>query len=350
MVDFAEILDRCVADIQQGRATLASCQAQYPQYAGQLAALLPIADQLTAMPSASLSIEKRRDIQAQLLKRTAERQGERLRRRKPQPAQPVWRRLLSVAVVLMAILGLAGWGVTSASVASLPGDTLYPIKRFSERVTVALTPATGQPDLHVTIAQRRLDEYAGLAARGRFEPPLIVEAATEIGTALSQVESSNTAVPQASVEQVALLAETQLQALSERVAGLSVDQQQEVQSARTMFAASRTRMAELLKTHPVATPSGQLTPTATGTVSPNTPTGTVAGTPQSTGTDTASTVLPTGSVITPTSLVNTPKPKVTPPGLANTPKPKVTPPGQVKTAKPKDPPPAQEKPAKPSKK
>jgi hypothetical protein len=348
MVDFVEILDRCVADIQQGRATLASCQTQYPQYAEQLAVLLPIADQLTAMPAASLSMKKRRAIQAQLLKQAAERRGERLPRRRPQPARPVWRRWLPAAAALMVILGLAGWGVTSASVASLPGDALYPIKQLSEQVVVALTPVEGQPDLHVTLAQRRLDEYAGLAARGQFEPTLIVEAATEIGTALSQIESSG-ATPPASVEQVALLAETQLQALSERVAGLSVDQQQEVQSARTLFAANRARMAELTKTRLDATPSGQLTPTATGTMSPNTPTSTAAGTPQLTGTNsatflpaTASTALPAGSVITSTGRVNTPKPKVTPPGQVKTAKPD-SPPGQDKPSKD---PPGQDKPPK----
>ena len=121
MVDIAEILDRCMADIQQGRATLASCQAQHPEFAEQLATLLPIAAQLPALPSASLSAEKREAIQAQLLKRFGERQPIQLPRR-PQRAQPIWRRLLPVAVAGMMTLGLVGWGVTSASAASLPGE------------------------------------------------------------------------------------------------------------------------------------------------------------------------------------------------------------------------------------
>lgn len=351
MVDFAEILDRCVADIQQGRATLASCQAQYPQQAEQLAALLSIAAQLPALPSTSLSIEQRQAIQAQLLKRAAERQDERLRRRSPQPAQPMWRRWLPAAVAVMVIVSLAGWGVTSASAVSLPGDALYPIKRLSEQVAIALAPVEGQPDLHATLAQRRLDEYASLSARGQFEPTLIVEAATEIGTALSQIESSGAVEYQAVMAQVALQAETQLQALSDRVAGLSFDQQQAVQSARTLFTASRTRMAELMKTRPAATPPGRgSTPTVTATATLNTPTGTATVTLQPTATATAtlppttvSTVSPTGPKITPPGLVNTPKPRVTPPGLVKTPKPKNTPPGHENTPRPKDPPPPKSK-------
>ena len=354
MADFAEILDQCVTDIQQGRATLASCQAQYPQYAEQLAALLSIADQLAAGPAVSLSIDQRQAIQAQLLKRAAERQGEQLRRRRPQPARPVWRRWLPAAAAFMVILSLAGWGVTSASAASLPGDTLYPIKRLSEQAAVALTPTAGLPDLHVTIAQRRLDEYAGLSARGEFQPTLLVEAAAELGTALSQVESSGAVEYQAAMEQVAVLAETQLQTLSDRVAGLPVDQQQAVQSARTLLATSRTRLADLTKTRPAATPPDQLTPTSTGTPVPNTPTRTATVTPPPTATASAtllptlaSTVLPTEPITTTLGLVSTPEPTVTPPGQVNTPKPKVTPPGQVNTPKPKDPPPGQEKPPKP---
>jgi hypothetical protein len=354
MTDFAEILDRCVADVQQGQATLASCLAQYPQYADQLATLLPIAEQLPAMPAASLSTEKRQSIQAQLLKRVTERQAERPGRVIAKPALLVWRRLLPAVFAVMVILSLAGWGVTSASAASVPGDALYPVKRLSEQVAVALAPAEGRPDLHVTLARRRLAEYESLSARGEIEPTLIVEAAIEIDTALSQVESADVATPQVSVEQVALQAETQLQTLANRVAALPVDQQAEVQSARTLFAASRARMAEIMKTHPAATPPGRgdpgrWTPTATGTASLTptgtatlTPTGTATLTPQPTATVTAvptidSPVSPTPPAKTPPGLVKTPpglaKTPNTPPGLVNTPN---TPPGLVdKTPKPK---------------
>ena len=195
--------------------------------------------------------------------------------------------------------------------------------------------------MHVAIAQRRLDEYASLSAHDELEPTLIVEAAAEIGTALDQVESSGVAESQASVEQVTALAETQLQTLSDRVAELSVDQQQEFHSARTMFAANQARMAALMKAHPVASPPGQGTPgkpspTATATASLVPPTSTATATVQPTVTPTETelpevTATPSDPKITPPGLVNTPKPKITPPGLENTPKPKTTPPGLVKT-------------------
>src|SRR5512143_3903972 len=114
MTDFGEILDQCVADIQAGRGTPASCLAQYPEQAEQLTALLAAAVQLPALPSASLSIEKRQAIQAQLLRRAAELQHNRPRQRQS-PHVRLIRRLLPAAAAFMLALSLAGWAVTTAS-------------------------------------------------------------------------------------------------------------------------------------------------------------------------------------------------------------------------------------------
>ncbi len=344
MADFTEILDLCVTDIRAGRTTLDACQARYPQYAEQLSAMLSVAAQLPTLPAASLSAEKRQAIQAQLLKQVAARQSVPVSARRAVPVKPIWRRWLPVMAALVLILSLAGWGVTSASATSLPGEVLYPIKRLSEQVAVALTPAVDLPNLHTVIAQRRLTEYADLSARGELQPALLVEAVAELDTVLSQVEISGTP-PQAAVEQVSRQVEEQLQAVSERVANLSIEQRQSVQLAHTRITATRERMAELMRTHPPAMPPGgpgSVTATATGTsTTTTTPTPTQTGTATTTPEPTASplpTITPNNPAVTPPGLVNTPKPKITPPGLVNTPKPKTTPPGQENTPKPKDPP------------
>ncbi|MBP7688267.1 MAG: hypothetical protein KA765_10180 [Thermoflexales bacterium] len=345
MVDVTEILDLCVTDIRAGRTTLAACLARYPQYAEELSAMLSVATQLPALPAASLSAEKRQAIQAQLLKQAAQRPSVPVPTRRAAPAKPVWRRWLPALAAVVVILSLAGWGVTSASAASLPGDLLYPIKRLSEQMAVALTPAMDLPNLHTAMAQRRLTEYTDLAARGELQPALLVEAVAELDTVLRQAEISGTVPPQAAVEQVSSQVEDQLQAASERVASLSIEQQQAVQLAHTRVTATRERMVELMRAHPPATPpGGPGTATATGT---STTTATATPTPTSTATATLEptasplpTIDPTKPAVTPPGLVNTPKPKITPPGLVNTPKPKTTPPGQEKTVKPKDPPPA----------
>lgn len=335
MTDFAEILDRCIADIRQGRTTLAACQARYPQYAEQLAALLPVAAQLPELPASALSADKREAIRAQLLKQAADRQAQPRPQRKPQAVRPMWWRLLPAAVALLVIVSL-GWGATSASAASLPGDLLYPIKRLSEQAAIILTSPASQPDLHLALAQRRLDEFTGLSARGEVQPALLAEAEAEINVALGQNEhSAEPGLPER-VEQVAQQAEGQLQILSERTASLSVEQQQTIQAAQGLVAVNRARIAELK-----SQPGGHGRPIAT----PQPPTSTATSTPLPTFTATLSptlelTIEPTKPGVTPPGLVKTPKPDNTPPGLVKTPKPDNTPPGLERTPKPsKEPPP-----------
>ncbi len=335
MADVTEILDVCVTDIRAGRTTLAACLAQYPQVAEELSALLSVAAQLPALPAASLSAEKRQAIQAQLLKRVAQQPS--MPTRRAAPAKPLWRRWLPALAVVVVILSLAGWGATSASAASLPGDLLYPIKRLSEQVAVALTPAIDLPNLHTTMAQRRLTEYTDLAARGELQPALLVEAVAELDTVLRQAEISGTVPPQAAVEQVSRQVEDQLQAASERVASLSIEQQQAVQLAHTRVAATRERMVELMRAYPPATPPGGPSD-GDGHVNynANRPHPRRRAPPQPRW----SQRLHHGPRLT--RLAVTPpglEPAVTPPGLVNTPKPKTTPPGLENTPKPKDPPP-----------
>ncbi len=337
MTDFAEVLDQCIADIRQGRTTLAACQTRYPQHAEQLAALLSIAAQLPELPATALPADKRQAIRAQLLQQAANRQARPQPARKPQTARPVWRRLLPVAVALLVIVSL-GWGATSVSAASLPGDLLYPVKRLSEQAAIVLTSPAGQPELHLTLAQRRLDEYSGLSVRGEIQPALLAEAVAEISLVLSQDEQ--VAVPglPERVEQVAGQAEGQLQILAERTASLSAEQQQTIRAAQGLVAANRARITELK-----SQPGGRGQPTITS--QPPTATSTSTSTPLPTFT---ATLVPTQEPtdestkpgVTPPGLVKTPKPDNTPPGLEKTPKPATTPPGLDKTPKPsKEPPP-----------
>lgn len=51
----------------------------------------------------------------------------------------VWGRLVVTVVALLVFFSGAGYGVVSASVDSLPGDSLYPVKRMVEQIRLAAT-------------------------------------------------------------------------------------------------------------------------------------------------------------------------------------------------------------------
>lgn len=94
------------------------------------------------------------------------------------------RRLVAAAMAAVVLGG--GLGVATASEGSLPGDTLYPVKRVVERADVLLSDspaARGRDLLHQ--ASHRLDEAQGLLARddgtGTALVPGTLEAFTDEG-------------------------------------------------------------------------------------------------------------------------------------------------------------------------
>jgi uncharacterized protein DUF5667 len=71
--------------------------------------------------------------------------------------------LLRPALAAAVILGLVFAGATSAAASSLPGDALYPVKRASEDVQVALTfDQVARMQLLSHLADRRLEELAAI--------------------------------------------------------------------------------------------------------------------------------------------------------------------------------------------
>lgn len=98
--------------------------------------------------------------------------------------QPLLRWAVAAAIILVLLL------VPTAQVtlASVPGDVLYPAKKLIETIetTLATTPET-QAALLVQHAQRRSDEAAVLFGRGQWNADLIRAAYENIGQAASIV-------------------------------------------------------------------------------------------------------------------------------------------------------------------
>src|SRR5512139_906260 len=96
--DFDAILDRCLADIAAGRETIDSCLRRYPAQAGRLAALLGLAERVQTAPAAPpLPADKRRALEARLLKRAAQLRLKPVNR-SAAPRLPLWRRSFALAM------------------------------------------------------------------------------------------------------------------------------------------------------------------------------------------------------------------------------------------------------------
>ena len=213
--DFDSILNNCLTDIDAGRATIKNCLSRYPQHAHQLAPLLRVADQAQSIPTPALRPEKRRAIESRLISRMAQiHSDQRAHARKRSARQFALKRLISISAAALVACIATGFGALAASAASLPGDLLYPVKRLSEQVTVALTPASAQTRLHLGLAQRRLDEFYTLSARGDVRQDLLVDISAETAAALSGLEYSDTANRQVAIEQIAQETEKQMQVLA----------------------------------------------------------------------------------------------------------------------------------------
>ncbi len=75
--------------------------------------------------------------------------------------------ILALIVIITLLFGGAGATVLAAQ-SSLPGDVLYPVKTSLESTRLRLAAdAYDQAQLHLSFAQRRLDEIAGLMRAGR---------------------------------------------------------------------------------------------------------------------------------------------------------------------------------------
>ncbi len=186
---FYDILDSCLEAVLQGKATVSDCLVRYPDYADLLepelqVALLAANLKSPVMPEASVN-RLEEQLQAQMLSA------------KPRNViifnrvfLPISRAAAAVIIVFMFAFG-SGAGVVAASADSIPGDTLYAVKRFWESVIVLLASVVGQFDeamLH--LAQTRFDEVLRLQAEGRLTQEVLDDLYLAITEAVNSADSS----------------------------------------------------------------------------------------------------------------------------------------------------------------
>jgi hypothetical protein len=195
-----DALEDCLKLMEQGES-LASALAYHTELAAQLRPLLEAAMRARSGRQENLPATVLARSRARLLARSEDlRQGKNRSLVQRRFWRPAW-----TAFAVIAILVMSSNGLLIASAHSIPGDTLYPLKRSVESTQLQLVsdPAKKQKLEH-TFSERRLDETKSLITRQRVESveftgvvssqsqgewlvsgiPVIVTAQTEIDKAI----------------------------------------------------------------------------------------------------------------------------------------------------------------------
>ena len=191
-------LNECLSQLNTGEFGLEEVLARYPEHEAELRPLLRTAMLVRQTPQAVPSPDARAAGRLRLLAAVAKKRREKaparpgLLRRLGQSAailvqpwaqlplvindkgrQPL--RLAQAIAALLVIVSLISAGAVGVAASSLPDSPLYPIKRTTERVQLALTTtAAGEARLHMDYSGKRLAEAQTLwkAGKGLHETTL----------------------------------------------------------------------------------------------------------------------------------------------------------------------------------
>lgn len=199
-----DILDSCLEAQRRGEDPEAVLGA-HPEWAGEVRPLLALAQELERLPAPQPSAEGLARAFARLAAEAAPRRRFFLLRRG-------W---LAAAAALIAIL--ACWGIVNSSFAAVPGDLLYPVKRFRERVSYVLTLGPeGKANLHLAFSDERLKEAVRKYQRGRgIDEGLLRAMLASSAAALERAEALPTTARAVFLQKVACSCQFQCRVLGE---------------------------------------------------------------------------------------------------------------------------------------
>lgn len=189
--EFETILDYCIDQMQAGKP-MEECLAQFPEYRDELESMLQMAVDLGELESPEPA--------AQTINNALFEIGQRSRQQMQAKEHPgtflpafirkpwVFRTINAVLVVVVLFFGLS-----AASADSVPGNILYPFKKFTENVQFLMT--TGKQDkaeLRLTFSEKRLKELSELYRRtGQVDEKLISAMLNDAEVALEESSASN---------------------------------------------------------------------------------------------------------------------------------------------------------------
>jgi len=350
------ILEQSITQIAEGKARVESCLLAYPAHADDLRPLLLVSEAMLAMPKPAISPQAKARIEGQLFE-TGTAMGLVRKERKPLPrpgfvlprlALPRWHWAYGALAAMVIVVLFMGTLVGAAN--ALPGSPLYRVKLASEEVWLWVAPARDEPALHLRFAQRRLDEYRELAAKGIHDETLLEAMVAQVDAALDDIEGLPPALALPLLDQVEEAVAEQRVVLGGMLADLPAPAKQQVDRilADTFALIARVgAMRTALHTYETSEPIevvGTYTPAGTSepaqiVVATDTPASSIPAATEETAVPTnteppagATSVPPTATsapsktevvvaTATPETPVEATPTKKTPPGLTNTPQP-----------------------------
>lgn len=164
---YDNILNQCIEAIRQGDRQLLDCLSAYPDYAEQLKIDLTLSEALAQIPRETFDSTKKQNLENLLLNTFDQVQAE--KNRVIPFAIPKGLRRWVAVLVFMLVFVMAGGGTIKASENSLPGDSLYGVKRFWEQVILLFSTLFDQDDIvWIHLAEVRFYEMQFLSAGGRL--------------------------------------------------------------------------------------------------------------------------------------------------------------------------------------
>jgi hypothetical protein len=241
---FDEALAECIDALKNG-AKVEECLSRYPHFSERLEPYLRIAvrvDEGLLRDQASLSAATRASVMDRIQQKLAARQqhltghamsGSRFGRAFGWVRSPRF----AVAAVALAILIVLGGVTVSVAQPSVPGETLYPVKRVAENVRLLLTfDSTARAELLLSYAERRSTEIHDLLARGLpVAPELLADLRLTLTSALAEMAFVDGETRNRLLERAIALTETQANFLSTAAQNSDQGQSSEfIQAAEAM--------------------------------------------------------------------------------------------------------------------
>jgi hypothetical protein len=143
--------------------------------------LVDAALHVASAPKPGLSAEAKARIQSQMLQHA---------RQQSAPLRPNFAPVLRWALIACAVLIVMLIPTTQVTLASVPGEPLYPVKMTIEQIETRLanSPAS-RASISLIHAERRTQEAQTLLSRGQFDPALIASAYTNMANAAAIIRT-----------------------------------------------------------------------------------------------------------------------------------------------------------------
>lgn len=202
--EFYTILDESLVQVLSGQQSIAECVANHPQYADTLETELSLALMTSRLQSPQLSNEKVDSLDTKLRQKMAMMNQQTLHISQPKSTQsspkkiipfnprPFLSRTAAILLLVFIVALGSGGGVVIASSDTVPGDTLYPVKRLWETIVLVIASVTGQlDDAWLDITEARLNEAEKLAKQGELDQDAMQDLYTAFEHAIENSSTNN---------------------------------------------------------------------------------------------------------------------------------------------------------------